>query len=278
MNGKRARNLRRDHIARNHDGDMAGSARNDLNLHADVDETPGQSMGRQPRIGNPQLARLPPLGSEWRSRIVTDTSLSRQQPPQYEVLSKVISRSKRPKMTGPRFGEYESIRAMAEDTSSIVIGFDTEFTSRSDFVGMPGVQSRTIDSYRFAAIHPLDPGQVVLVTILPPYDMPGALSGMRISLERALELVIEEMCLYLHPLASELWSAKGVPSCRTTGAGRQSGATSRSTCCPGWQFAGSVAQRWSLVRTNGASRSIDAARISMSPGSGNLSMQWTTRR
>lgn len=181
-------------------------------------------MGRQHCIGQAQLPPVPPLradgsgrveggasGGGWVSTYCTDPSLSRQRAPRYEVLTKVVDRTPRPQVAGSTFGSYASVQAMAEHTGSIVIGFDTEFTSRPGFGGVPGVQSRTIDSYQFAAIHPEDPARLVLVTILPLDDDPEtALPGMRISFERALKIVIEQMGLHAHPLAPEEWSEKGV--------------------------------------------------------------------
>lgn len=121
--------------------------------------TCGNAQRRHTPIGKPQLPPSPlasaPAKSPWSSRIVTDTSLSRKQPPQYEVLTTTIDRaSKKASPTGASFGDYASIRAMVEDAGSIVIGFDTEFTERPHLAGLPSVQSRTIDSGRR---HPLPP-------------------------------------------------------------------------------------------------------------------------
>ncbi|WP_346007498.1 DNA-directed DNA polymerase [Janibacter terrae] len=138
--------------------------------------------------------------------------MNKQKPPQYEVLTRVIDRvPKKTSPTGAKFGDYASVRAMVEEAGSIVIGFDTEFTDRPAFVGRPGVQSRTIDSYQAAAIDSSDPTKIRLVTILPLYDRPDeALPNMRISFELFLELVIEALDLHEHPLAPADWTAKGV--------------------------------------------------------------------
>lgn len=166
------------------------------------------------------VAPLPPLGgvsgsSGWSSEVITDTFLSRCRAPQFEVLTKTIRRSQKPAVGGPSFGEYESMRAMCENSGSVVVALDTEFTSRPSLEGMPGVQSRTIDSYQFAVIHPTDPAALRLVTILPLDDRPDvALPNVRITLERALEVVIEFAGLHYHPLAPEGWTEKGVARSR----------------------------------------------------------------
>ena len=192
----------------------------DINRHDAPPQNPRNTrrngQRRHRRIGQAQLPPSPPsnatTASQWSSTIVKDTRLSRQQPPQYEVLTRVIDRvPKRTSATGASFGDYASIRAMVEETGSIVIGFDTEFTDRPSLAGRPGVQGRTIDSYQAAAIDPLDDTKIRLVTILPLGDRPAeALPHMRISLERFLEVVITALELHEHPLAPDGWTAKGV--------------------------------------------------------------------
>lgn len=225
MSEKRVRQQRREQRAdqsaeaRNPRAGRSARVQDDRNLHSDNSKTPGQAVGRHQCIGAAPVSELPPLRSlqgagdpvEWLSVYTRDTSLSKQLPPMYEVVTKVIERKPRPQSTGLAFGDYASIRAMAEDTGTIVIGFDTEFTHRPDFGGMPGVQSRQIDSYQFAMIHPADSAKIRLVSILPVLDRPDvALPGMRISIERALEIVIEVASLHEHPLAPSEWSEKGV--------------------------------------------------------------------
>lgn len=225
MSEKRARQRRREQCAdqgaeaQNPQVDRSASVQDDLNLRADNGKTPGQAAGRHHCIGHAPVSGLLPLRSlqragdppQWVSAYTRGTSLSKRLPPLYEVATKVIERRPRPQSTGPAFGDYDSILAMAEDTGTIVIGFDTEFTHQSGLGGVPGVQSRQIDSYQFAVVHPADPSRIRLVSILPVLDRSDvALPGMRISLERALEIVIEVAGLHEHPLAPAEWSEKGV--------------------------------------------------------------------
>ncbi|MDK9661429.1 DNA-directed DNA polymerase [Propionibacterium freudenreichii] len=132
------------------------------------------------------------------------------------MLSRVVDRPHRPATPGRPFGEFPSIRAAATGEQSIVIGFDTEFAERPGLGRRPDAELRSIVSYQFAAIHPEFPDKLVQVVILPLSDLPAdqALPGMRISLERALEIIIERMALHRHPLAPKGhggWTEKGVP-------------------------------------------------------------------
>lgn len=182
-------------------------------------------MGRQNCTGEAQLPPVPPLGLEyervgagWASSVEVDRSLVKglHNPPRFEVLSRVVDRPVRPVVAGPAFGQYPSMRAAAVNEQSIVIGYDTEFTDRPGVEREPDTELRSIVSYQFCAIHPQQRDQLVQVVILPLSDLSAdvALPGMRISLERALELVIDRMDLHPHPLAParpDAWSEKGLP-------------------------------------------------------------------
>ena len=182
-------------------------------------------MGRQNCTGEAQLPPVPPLGLEheivgagWASSVEADRSLVKglHNPPRFEVLSRVVDRPVRPVVAGTAFGQYPSMRAAAVNDQSIVIGYDTEFTDRPGVEREPDTELRSIVSYQFCAIHPQQRDQLVQVVILPLSDLSAdvALPGMRISLERALELVIDRMDLHLHSLAParpDAWSEKGLP-------------------------------------------------------------------
>lgn len=182
----------------------------------------GQSMGRQHGTGAaPVAAPAAPSASVgaqighrlsgWRSRVIRDTVLIQRYAPAFEVITRSVPRPQRPPVSGPAFSEYASMRAMAEGSESIVVAFDTEFTRLDDRPLAPGVQTRSIDSYQFCAISPHQPDRLVQTIIMPVRDVCDAAPGMRLSLETALAVVIEELELHLHRLAPAAWTSKGVP-------------------------------------------------------------------
>lgn len=94
------------------------------------------------------------------------------------------------------FSDLKSVQAMGTGREGMIIGFDTEFTTRG--------KSRMIDSYQFATPDALDPSVMVEVVILP-------LTGHRISLHTALWEVVKAAGLWASPLVRDEVTALGVP-------------------------------------------------------------------
>lgn len=97
----------------------------------------------------------------------------------------------------PAFGDLPSVRAMGTGRAGIVVGFDTEFTTKG------GV--RVIDSYQFSVLDPLDPSLMVQVAILPELR-----SGERVSLLTALWEVARAADLWESPLVPDEVGPRGV--------------------------------------------------------------------
>lgn len=97
--------------------------------------------------------------------------------------------------TGITFGDLVSVRAMGTNRRAIIVGFDTEFTTRG------GV--RRIDSWQFATPDVSDPTVMVQVVILP-------LNGRRIGMHTALWEVVRAASLWRSPLVPDDVDDRGV--------------------------------------------------------------------
>lgn len=151
----------------------------------------------------------------WAVGGASDVATSRKHPAEFTVLTKTVPRT----VSGARssFRDYPSIKAMGSGSEgSIVIGFDTEFVHveghdpQRGWIGENEDVARRVISYQFAAVDPTDDTRLRLCVVLPrEYSGPFGLRVARLSFERGLEIAIEALGLYEHPLAQG-WNEKGV--------------------------------------------------------------------
>lgn len=94
------------------------------------------------------------------------------------------------------FGDLATVRAMSTGRDTIIVTYDTEFTT---YTLDSGESVRVVNSYQFACIDPADRDFCWQVVMLP-------LANQRISIEDALYIVVQE---------AELW--KCVPEMRSRG-------------------------------------------------------------
>lgn len=191
----------------------ATQCRNRVFFTPKLEETPGHTVLAADLQGGSPLAAAAADG--WSVRYVEDSATSRKHPAQFAVLTKIVDRVHRDTASGG-FGSYPSVRAMACEAGSIVVGFDTEFVGVSGWdderpwVGERADVVRKIVSYQFAAIDPSDSSRLRLAVVLPRrYRGPRGPRMARLSLEKALEIAITDLRLYDHQLAIG-WSDKGV--------------------------------------------------------------------
>lgn len=93
------------------------------------------------------------------------------------------------------FGALPSVREMGTGRPAMVVGVDTEFTTKG--------RRRVIDSYQFAVPDPMDPSVMVEVVILP-------LGDQRIRLITALWEVVKAAGLWRSPLVRDGVDDRGV--------------------------------------------------------------------
>lgn len=136
-------------------------------------------------------------------------------------------------VSSTEFGDLSSVRAMGTNTPGMVVGFDTEFTTRAE-------KERVIDSYQFAVPDPLDPGVMVEIVILP-------LDETRLSLHAALWEVVTVAGLWRSPLVPDGVDDRGV---------RQSAVLSRAS----GGASGDAARAWAADPRDWGARAAALAR------------------
>ncbi|MFV8381061.1 DNA-directed DNA polymerase [Corynebacterium hindlerae] len=193
-------------------GKESKTSKIDLTCTPDTPKTAGQAATAAVVYGERPIDTAAAVG--WRVEVVTDPATSRKYPAQFAVLTKTVERSSR--STAGNFRSYPSVSAMASGKESVVIGFDTEFVNvvRHDpelgWVGEDVESARKIVSYQFATVDPVDPTLLRLAVVIPlSYDGPRGTRVARLSLEKALNLVITAFELHTHPLARG-WKSQGV--------------------------------------------------------------------